>query len=169
MECGLEPLKAKRFAFAAVLVLLAVCCPFARAAGYEDAVKQWRSYEDVAKWMEENFIYVKKNQRMTEGVQTPEETFMLKRGYCKDGATFAIDALNRINPGYDARMLYILSGHYTTLFRMNSKLYIMDLASGPGYASIRGVHGPFDSIKELKEYLKKMGINSSVYIRGLEE
>ena len=162
-------MKAKFFTLATVIVLLAVFCPFAQATNYEDAVKQWHSYEDVAKWMQENFTYVNINRRMASGVQTPEETFMMKRGYCKDGATFAIDALNRIDPDYDAKMLYILSGHYVTLFKMNSKLYIMDFASGPRFASIRGVHGPFDSIKELKEYLRKMGIDSSVYVRGLEE
>lgn len=162
-------MKTKFFILAAVLSLSAVFCTFAQATDYEDAVKQWHSYKDVAKWMQENFTFVEYNRRMTSGVQMPAETFMLKRGYCKDGAAFAIDALNRINPDYDAKMLYILKGHYVTLFKMNSKLYIMDFASGPLFASIRGVHGPFDSMKELKEYLRKMGINSSVYVQGKEE
>ncbi len=159
-------MKAKFFIFAAVLALLVVFCPFAQATEYEDAVKQWHSYEDVGKWMQENFTYVAYNKRMTSGVQTPEETFMMKRGYCKDGATFAVDALNRINPKYDAKVLELLDIHYVALFTMNSKLYLMDFASGPLFASIRGVQGPFDSIKELAEYLRKKGINSSLYIRG---
>lgn len=167
-QMGVCDMKIKSFALVAVLMLLPTFHSFAQTSSYEDTVKQWHSYEDVAKWMEANFIFVKKKDI---SVQMPEATFIMKRGYCKDGAVFAMDALNKINPKYDAKLIYIqashgTSSHYVTGFKLKDKLYFMDYASGSLYSAISGTHGPFDSITELAEYIKKKGISGSVYFVG---
>jgi hypothetical protein len=153
-------------AFIFWFVFLASCAT-TRSATYEETVAKWTSYKDVANWMSENFQY--DYQRKLHGWQAydPEKTFQYGTGVCQDGANFARDALNRINPDYHARIVYIKNKlgrphHWVTAFTMNNKLYIMDYAAGSRWASMMGVHGPYDSLTEYEKFL------SSLHITGFE-
>jgi hypothetical protein len=91
---------------------------------------------------------------------SPSQTFRLKSGVCTDGAYFAKEILNRINPKYEARVVFIEvsktpgSIHYVCSFKKeDGKLYIMDYATA--YRSMRGTHGPFNSLQEYKEYYER--------------
>jgi len=69
--------------------------------------------------------------------------------------------LNRINPKYEAKVVFIEVGktpgsnHYVCSFkREDGKLYIMDYATA--YHSMRGTHGPFNSLEEYKKYYENV-------------
>ena len=150
---------------------------------YEATVSQWNSYEDVANWMKANYSFDRYRQkqilrhRRQHGpaglwsvagmLQSPTETFRLKKGHCKDAANFAIDALNRINPEYNARFVFVWNKigpphHWVTGFTMNGKLYIMDFGAGPRWQAMNGVHGPYSTLSEYVEFLSSLHIKRFV-------
>ena len=92
-----------------------------QSSEYVDMVTKWSSYEDIAAWLKSNFIFDNHRQQQVTRVlkeNGPTEVptrkaanlFSLKRGYCRDSASFAKDALNRINPKYNARYIFAASG-----------------------------------------------------------
>ena len=148
-----------------------------KSATYEETVAQWTSYQDVASWMETKFHFDR--QRSKEDIssrssgkplspRTPEQTFELRSGICHDAAVFARDALNRIDPKYDAKVLFIKNSfglpdhkvvnhnHNVTVFTMDGKLYIMDYGAGPMWRAMNGIHGPYDSLHEYAEFLSSL-------------
>ncbi|MGD1153416.1 MAG: transglutaminase-like domain-containing protein, partial [Syntrophales bacterium] len=93
-------------------IFLAPCAtaagPEGSAVSYEETVAQWKSYHDVAHWLAGSFGYDKSKLLSKRQIpQSPTETFRLKKGVCYDAANFTIDALNRINPGYKAKAVFI--------------------------------------------------------------
>jgi len=88
-------------------IFLAPCAtaagPEGSAISYEETVAQWKSYHDVAHWLAGSFVY----DKSTHVLRSPAETFKLKKGMCYDATNFTIDALNRINPGYKAKAVFI--------------------------------------------------------------
>jgi hypothetical protein len=146
-----------------ILVLFLLAC----ATSYKETTSQWKSYEDVANWMEFNFRYDFSRYNNILGgresltPRSPSQTFRLKSGVCTDGAYFAKEILNRINLKYEAKVVFINvsktpgSNHYVCSFKKeDGKLYIMDYATA--YHSMRGTHGPFNSLQEYKEYYERM-------------
>lgn len=142
-----------------VFVLFAWATP-THVHTYTETASQWKSYKDVAKWMSNHFSY--DTARITEisypsasplSPRTPEETFELKSGICLDAAEFAEETLNRIEPLYEARKVYLDAqhgpDHWVCSFRMDGKLYIMDY--GHPHREWVGVYGPYNS---LDEYIK---------------
>ncbi len=148
------------------LFFLTACATSAavRSTTFQDAVSQWTSYKDVADWMRGNFHYA---ARKTGGMwqpRSPEEIFRSGTGMCQDGSNFARVALNRINPNYKARIVYIENRvgpphHWVTAFTMDGKIYVIDYAAGAGWASMMGVHGPYDSLKEYESFLSSLRMN----------
>jgi hypothetical protein len=135
----------------------------AYSASYEETIAKWTSYEDVANWMKKEFLYDYGRNVMSHGwnPRTPQETFRLKSGVCYDGANFARDALNRINPDYQARIVFIKNSdgpphHWVTSFRVDGKLYIIDYAAGRRWAQIMGVHGPYNSLDDYAKFLSSL-------------
>ena len=135
--------------------------PEMSTASYEETVTQWTSYRDVANWMSKNFQY--EYGRKVSGWQprNPEQTFKLRTGMCQDGANFALHALNRINPDYHARIVFIKNRvgpphHWVTAFTMDGKLYIIDYGAGARWASMMGVHGPYNSLTEYENFLSSL-------------
>jgi hypothetical protein len=124
-------------------------------------VTHWSSYKDVANWMSKNLQYDYNRKIKGWQARTPEQTFKLKSGVCQDGANFARDVLNRISPDYHARIVHIKNSlgppnHWVTAFTMEGKLYIMDYAAGRKWASLMGVHGPYDSLSGYEEFLQSL-------------
>ena len=134
---------------------------------YDEKVSEWKSYKDVAKWMSLHYSYDWK--RLKEAgekhtydnpmpVRTPKETFELKSGLCWDAARFAKETLNRIDPSYEAEIVFIHReniDHFVCSFKKDSKLYIMDY--GASYRSLIGVHGPYNSLEEYKKFVERNG------------
>jgi len=129
---------------------------------YDQTVSQWKSYEDVVRWMVIYFEFDMERYKAVQGggprffpPRAPRETFKLKSGVCYDGAVFAAETLNRIDPSYKAKVVFIenrpfTENHYVCSFEIEGKLFIMDYATI--YWSMRGVHGPFDSLEDYKEF-----------------
>jgi hypothetical protein len=144
------------------------------ASDYEETVSGWRSYEDVADWLNGNFEFDKKRQKVirkrlqSQGpdgllIRDPAALFSGPRGYCGDAANFARDALGRINPAYDPRWVFIDNSkpganHWVTGFTVDGKLYIMDYGTGKKWQAMMGVHGPYDSLDDYAGYLRSLDI-----------
>ena len=129
---------------------------------YDETVSEWRSYQDLVRWMENNFSYDKERYEKFEGTlpvpRTPQETFQLKSGIYIDAATFLRETLNRIDPSYKAQIVILIIrrhgfNHYACSFRKDSRIFIMDY--GTPYKEITGVHGPYDSLEEYKKFFEK--------------
>jgi hypothetical protein len=129
---------------------------------YSEAVSQWKSDEDVLKWLQEEFKFDTARFKRFEGTlpppRTPEETFQFRSGIYVDVATFAREALHRINPTYQARIVVLLVrpsvlNYYVCSFRKGGKLFIFDF--GTPYPSVTGMHGPYNSLEELRIFYEK--------------
>jgi hypothetical protein len=158
-QMGRKGVTGVRLLLLSILVLFLLAC----AASYKETICQWKSYKDLANWMKSNFEYdFGRFNDILEGIESdtprdPSQTFELKSGAGIDGAYFAKKVLNRINPTYEAKVVFIKgserpeSNHYVCSFKKkDGKLYIMDYATP--YTSMRGIHGPFNSLQEYKEY-----------------
>jgi hypothetical protein len=129
---------------------------------YAEAISQWKSYQDLVKWMEKDFSFDVERYKRFEGTlpipRTPEETFRLKSGINIDAVEFSKKTLNRINPSYKARTAVILVrpnvfNHYVCTFKNNGKLFVLDY--GTPYKEITGVHGPYNSLDEYKRFYEE--------------
>jgi len=129
---------------------------------YEETVFEWKSYEDLVKWMENDFSFDRERYEKFKGTlpvpRTPEETFQLKSGIYIDAAMFSKEVLNRMNPSYQAQIVILIMrrygfNHYACSFRKDSKLFMMDY--GTPYKEITGVHGPYRSLEEYKKFYEK--------------
>lgn len=146
------------------------------ASEYDDAVSGWKSYQDVADWLENNFSFSKQRQRKIikrlradgpEGllVRNPSSLFEDRSGFCGDSSNFAIKALNRINPSYNARWVFIWNdagrpNHWVTAFDHDGKLYIMDYGTGNKWREMQGVHGPYNSLDDYRNFLASLNIEN---------
>ncbi len=129
---------------------------------YDATVSQWRSYEDVVKWMEKDFSFDRERYNKFEGTlplpRSPEETLQLKSGIYIDAAEFLKKTLNRINPAYQAQIVVIIVrpnvfNHYVCSVKKEGKLFIMDY--GTPYREMTGIHGPYPSLKEYKRFYEE--------------
>ena len=129
---------------------------------YDETVSGWKSYQDLVKWMENDFFLdrerYEKYERTLPVPRTPEKTFQLKSGIYIDAAMFSKETLNRINPSYQAQIVILIMrrygfNHYACSFRKDSKLFMMDY--GTPYKETTGVHGPYRSLEEYKKFYEK--------------
>jgi hypothetical protein len=129
---------------------------------YTEAISQWKSHEDLVKWMERDFSLDVERYKRFEGTlpipRTPEETFQLKSGIYIDAVEFSKKTLNQINPSYKAQTAVILVrpnvlNHYVCAFKKDGKLFVLDY--GTPYKEITGVHGPYNSLDEYKRFYEK--------------
>ncbi len=169
-QTAYQNLKTSKLKFLIVFFFLLSACATIPQKTYEEAVSEWKSYKDVAKWMSWNFSY--DMNRLDEGlrkyshdnpmpVRSPQETYRLKTGVCFDAARFAQETLNRIAASYRAEIVYIVyedsryfkgsaPTHYVCSFWKDGKLYIMDY--GTTAKSLMGIHGPYNSLDEYKKF-----------------
>lgn len=129
---------------------------------YAETVSEWKSYQDLVKWLERDFsldmVRFKKFEGTLPPPRTPEETFYLKSGIYIDVATFAKETLNRIGPSYKAKIVVLLirpsvANHYVCSFVKDSKLFMIDY--GTPYRAVTGIHGPYNSLEEYKKFYEK--------------
>jgi hypothetical protein len=130
---------------------------------YPEVISDWKSYQDLIKWMEKDFSFDAERYRKYEGTlpppRTSEETFQLKSGIYLDAAFFIKETLHRINPLYQAQIVVLIIrpygfNHYVCSFKMGGKLFIMDY--GTPYREVTGVHGPYHSLEEYKKFFEKV-------------
>ena len=153
-----------------------------KAKPYPQTVKSWKSYKDVANYMQSNFRFDAsrqhefrkefnkyKNQNsdnlydftISELSLKPNETYNRGGGFCGDAETLVKDALNKINPKYDAKTIFIGNQygpphHWVTGFYVNDKLYIMDYGAGQKWSEMIGTHGPYNSIDDYGNFLESI-------------
>jgi len=129
---------------------------------YSEVILQWKSYQDLVKWMERDFSFdaerYKRFERTLPFPRTPEETFQLKSGIYIDAVEFSKKTLNKINPSYKAQIAVILVrpnvfNHYVCVFKKDGKLFVLDY--GTPYKEITGVHGPYKTLDEYKRFYEK--------------
>jgi len=144
---------------------------------YDETVSGWKSYQDLVKWMENDFSFDKeryeKYERTLPVPRTPEKTFQLKSGIYIDAAMFLKETLNRINPSYQAQIVVVIIrpnifNRYVCSFKKDDKLFIMNY--GTPYKQLTGVHGPYNSLEEYKEFCDKHNptkrvIEGIIYLR----
>jgi hypothetical protein len=135
--------------------------PFAEKT-YAETISEWKSYEDLVKWMEKEFSFDAERYKRFEGTlpapRTPAETFQLKSGIYIDAVEFSKKTLNQINPSYKAQTVVIIVrpnmfNHYVCAFKGDGKLFILDY--GTPYKEITGVHGPYSSLEEYKKFYEE--------------
>jgi len=158
-----------------IVASLLVYCINAMAGSYEDAIAGWKSYEDVASWLSNNFTFEESRQKqIAKRLKQQGPSGLLVRdpaalyegnhsGYCADSAGFAITSLNKINPAYNARWVFIRNdagrpNHWVAAFDYLGKLYIMDYGAGSKWKAMQGVHGPYGSLDEYKDYLASLDL-----------
>jgi hypothetical protein len=141
---------------------------------YDETVSEWKSYQDVVKWMENNFsVDIERFGKRSPSPRTPKETFALKSGSDIDAAIFLKETLNRINAFYQAQIAVVIIrpnvfNRYVCSLRKDEKLFIMDY--GTPYKEVTGLHGPFDSIEEYKRFYERRNptkrvIEGIIYLR----
>ena len=153
--------------FGALLLGLSLISPV-NSSEYAETVSGWHSYEDVAGWLKSNFLFSRSRQKVIQKrlrnqgpagllVRSPENLYRQKEGYCGDSANFAQDALNRIDPAYNARPVFIKNrrptNHWVTAFEHDGKLYILDYGVGREWSAMAGIHGPYDSLDNYRDFL----------------
>lgn len=153
----------KRALLVSMIIGLLVSVLACATVTYDEAVSQWKSYEDVAKWMSIHFSYDNGRLGYATGrgpsevpPRTPEETFRIKSGICYDAAWFAKVTLNRIDPSYEAKIVWLRCapvGHFVCAFKKDGKLFIIDY--GTPYRNTVGVHGPFNSLEEYGKFYEQ--------------
>lgn len=160
---------------AAILFTLGLQLLGCNSVPYQQAVSGWKSHDDVAKWLQLNFQYDMDRQRSVikrlreqgpEGLlaRKPEKLYSSNYGYCVDSANFALQQLNRINPNYNARWVFVRNGkgrphHWVTAYDYQGKLYIMDYGAGPDWSEMKGTHGPYESLDEYAAYLATLHLD----------
>ena len=141
---------------------------------YDETVSEWKSYQDVVKWMENNYsVDIKKFEGKPPIPRISSETFQLKSGIDIDAAIFLKETLNRINPSYQAQIVVVIIrpnvfNRYVCSFKKDDKLFIMNY--GTPYKQLTGVHGPYNSLEEYKEFCDKHNptkrvIEGIIYLR----
>ena len=99
-------------------------------------------------------------------VRQPTNLYDIRSGYCIDAAHFAQRALNKVNPDYKARLIYVKNiepnenDHWVTGFYDKGQLYVMDYGAGPGWVSMEGVHGPYESLDQYQKFLSSLNIKT---------
>ena len=171
----------KILAVLTMIIALTACQTTPTYNNYDKALANWTSYEDVAKWLNSKFNYSIERQRQAKGAgvaRSPESLYEIGKGYSTDAAYFAKESLNKINPEYKARLIYIDNrergnNHWATGFYVNGELYVMDYGAGPNWKEMHGVHGPYKSLPEYYHFLEMLHVPNfrvkSLYWRDLPD
>lgn len=147
---------------------------YTEAAFYGEALKLWRSAEEVNAWIGARFEYdmlralqLSETQRQANGrmpIHAPEAFFAAPKGVCVDLSRFAVETLRAIVP--EARAAYVMiefdpvsiSGntlrrHWVASFERDGKRYFFADSKRPGHLA-----GPYGSTQEfIAEYAMYRG------------
>ena len=173
----------KKFTY--VIIALAIMINFSGCVSnrqpYPAIVTTWQSYEDVASWMQSHWHFDKSDQqRLIQNIKkmkagghdlasmtavdislTPEQSYNKGGGHCGDAALLIKDSLNKINPNYKAKIIFIKNvygppNHWATGFYVNEKLHVMDYGAGSHWSAMMGTHGPYNSLEDYARFLKSV-------------
>jgi hypothetical protein len=142
---------------------------FKDADSYSQALKAWRTPEDVNAWIGAKFRYdmqramlLSENQRARSGslpIHQAHEFFADPSGICVDLSRFTVETLRQIGPELDAHYLMIefspatvrgntLRMHWVASFKRDGKHYFFGDSKRPGHMA-----GPYASTQEfIAEY-----------------
>ncbi|MEA3498121.1 MAG: hypothetical protein U9R16_03580, partial [Campylobacterota bacterium] len=154
------------------IVVLAITTLSLEASGYNSMINNWKSHEDVANWVRDEWKFSNQDARKVankirkEGPQiipakSAEETYDNPRGWCKDAANFGIESLNKMDPKYKAKYIFIKNRkgpphHWVTGFQKDGKIYVIDFGAGSHWGDMMGVHGPYDSLDGYRDFLSNI-------------
>lgn len=157
----------------AAVLLVAASASYGQDS-YDAALRNWKNYQDVGKWLEKNFSFDPARLQLMLGrvrpqgptgllARSPAKTFEMKRGYCTDSAKLAIDALNTIDPAYDAQYVFIKNKagpaqHWVTGFKVDGKIMVMDYGASPEWWRMLGIHGPYESLDQYRDFLASLNV-----------
>jgi len=149
-------------------------------ASYANALKTWRSVQDINDWIGRRFAYdLKRALKLSEtqraagpapAILTPEEFYARPQGVCVDLARFAKETTARIYPQGKPRYLMIefepvkirgnvLRRHWLVIFQQDGAVYSFADSRRPGHTA-----GPYGSLEELvKDYEKYRGRRIASY------
>jgi hypothetical protein len=147
---------------------------FKDAATYDEALKVWKSPEDVNDWIGARFKYDHARSRLLSETQRarsaapdiypPQEFFTRPEGVCVDLARLGVESLQSIAPQLDPKYLMIefdpatlngnvLRRHWVAFFKREEGLYFFADSKRPGYMA-----GPYKSVQAyLEEYSRYRG------------
>jgi hypothetical protein len=138
--------------------------PVKPAASYEEALRIWKTAEDMNGWIGANFSYdtarameLSETQRKkgeTLSIYSPSEFFRKRAGICVDLARFGVETLKQIDPASDPKYLMIefdpiqikgntLRLHWLAGFKRGGKAYFFADSKRPGY-----IAGPYHDSRE---------------------
>ena len=142
------------------------------ARSYDEALKRWRSAEDVNAWIGARFEYDPSRAKLLSETQrsgrvsihAPETFFASPRGICVDLSRFAVETLRAIDPG--AKVTYrmiefvpvtidgnVLRRHWLVSFERDGQHYFFADSTRPGFLA-----GPYASTQQfIEEYARYRG------------
>ena len=154
------------------------------APTYQQALRAWRTPEDLNAWIGARFEYdmpramlLSETQRSKSGslaIHRPSDFFAAPAGVCVDLARFGVETLRAIDPAGQARYLMIefapvniggntLRMHWLASFKRDGKYYFFADSKRPGHLS-----GPHASTQEFIDGYAKYRGRSIVRFRELE-
>ena len=162
----------------------AASAAFKDASSYSDALKAWRTAEDVNAWIGAKFEYdmpramlLSETQRERNGrlpIHSAEAFFSEPKGVCVDLSRFAVETLRAIEPAAKAGYVMIefapvsiagntLRRHWVASYQRDGRYYFFADSKRPGY-----IAGPYASAREfIAEYARYRG-REIVAFRELE-
>jgi hypothetical protein len=151
----------------------------ARAAGpdpasYDDALRIWKTPEDIAAWTAARFAYdteralqlseTERQKGADPTILAPPDLFERTTGTCLDLARFGLETLQRIDPQSRPRYLMVefeplqlmgrtLRRHWLVSFRRGDSVYVFSDSKRPWL-----VAGPYESVDAfIREYERYRG------------
>lgn len=143
-------------------------------ASYAQALRAWRTPEDLNAWIGANFEYdgersmllseTQRAQKAGPAVYPPAEFFAAPKGICVDLSRFAVETLGAVAPKLKARYVMIefdpavirgntLRRHWVAAFERDGQRYFFADSKRPGH-----IAGPYATMQAfLDDYAKYRG------------
>lgn len=126
--------------------------------------EQFKTPEELSKWMKTNIHY---DSPSTWKLKSPIDTYISKKGNCHDQAYMEKQVFNQMNISngllsfieYNENSPEGGMTHTLLWFKKNGKLYWFENA----WDGEQGIHGPYNSIKELKSEIEDLHKNMPSY------
>jgi hypothetical protein len=157
---------------------------FKAAKLYEQALRVWKTPEDINGWIAANFSYdraralrLSETQRAKNGrisIHAPSEFFDTKTGVCVDLSRFGVETLRQIDPLSDPKYLMIefdpiqikgnmLRLHWLVSFKRDGKIFIFADSKRPGH-----IAGPYNDVQAFVIEYEKYRQRKIVAFRELD-
>jgi len=157
---------------------------FKAADSYEEALRNWKTPEDIRAWIAANFSYdMARAVRLSEtqrakneqlSIYHPAELFNTKAGVCVDLSRFGVETLRRIDPRSDPKYLVVefdpihiagntLRFHWLVSFKRDGKTYFFADSKRPGH-----IAGPYNETREFVQDYERYRGRKIVAFREVE-